>query len=74
MSAILAQTAARTTLRATFRATTKRNNSLLSSVRSFGRSFESHPYSRLSAEKSQPGDYPKLARRAVKNFVMYVPI
>ena len=61
-------TLARTTIRAASRATGQRNNSLLAAMRSFSRTFESHGPSVL--QKSQPGDYSKLAGRAVKNFVL----
>jgi len=65
---------ARTTVRAASRVAGKRNSSLLASVRSFGRSFEIHPYGRQTVlEKPQPGDYSKLASRAVKNFVLIAP-
>ncbi|CAI4215726.1 unnamed protein product [Parascedosporium putredinis] len=52
--------------RALFRAATRRQ---LSTARTIARSFEAHPYERMSKEKHASGAYGKMAKNAASRLV-----
>lgn len=56
--------------RALFRAATRRQ---LSTARTIARSFEAHPYERMSKEKHASGAYGKMAKNAASRLVFFAP-
>ncbi|PKS07809.1 hypothetical protein jhhlp_006417 [Lomentospora prolificans] len=56
--------------RALLRAATRRQ---VSTVRTIARSFEPHPYQRVSKVKPAPGAYGKLAKNAASRIAFFVP-